>query len=111
MLIKLDPQPEAFDWEEADGIGLRWAKFAAGTVVPQHAHSYDHVSLIPLGEVILEEEGMDVSVKLVGPTAIVIKAHRKHIFRFVTDGMLVCIHNTERTGSIEVESEHQLGEP
>jgi len=102
-------QPEAMDWEEADGIGIRYAVFEADTYVPQHAHAYEHVSAIPFGEGTLSQEGAPPQ-PFKGPCFLVIPAHAKHLFHFQTRGMLMCIHNTSRSGAIEVAEEHQIVE-
>jgi quercetin dioxygenase-like cupin family protein len=104
---RLAKQPEAMDWEEADGIGIRYAVFEADSYVPQHSHSYEHVSSIPFGEGTIQRDG-DEPKPFKGPCFIVIPAHAKHLFHFTTRGMLMCIHNTSRSGSIEVEEEHQI---
>src|SRR5690348_2902956 len=95
------------EWEEADGIGIRSAIVPAGAYVPQHAHPYEHVSAIPFGEGTVKR-GDDEPKPFKGPCFIVIPAHEKHLFHFTTRGMLMCIHNTSRSGSIEVESEYQI---
>lgn len=105
----LEKQPIAMDWEEADGIGIRYAVFEAGTYVPQHSHEYEHVSAIPFGEGTVEAEGQPKR-EFKGPCMLVISAQTKHLFFFRTKGMLMCIHNTSRSGSIEVADEHQIAE-
>lgn len=95
------------DWEEADGIGIRYAVFESGTIVPQHSHPYEHVSAIPFGEGEVESDG-GINQSFAGPCMFVIPAGVKHLFHFRTRGMLMCIHNTSRSGEIEVAAEHQI---
>jgi quercetin dioxygenase-like cupin family protein len=97
------------EWEEADGVGIRYAVFLAGTVVPQHSHEYDHISLVPFGQGEVWVDGAKLR-DYEGPCALVIERGKKHEFRIFTKTMLVCIHNTSRGGGIEVRDEHQIVE-
>jgi len=109
MSAPLDPQPIAMDWEEADDIGIRWAVFPAGCLVPQHSHTYDHVSAIPYGKVKVTADGQLLG-EYTGPCCILIKANTKHLFEVIEKTMLMCIHNISRSGKIEVAEEHHIAE-
>jgi quercetin dioxygenase-like cupin family protein len=84
----------------------------AGTIVPQHAHNYDHVSYVASGAVHVWADGEYLG-ETRGPDGIVIRAGVKHLFQAVDDGTVVlCIHRIDRSGEIEIAEEHQiLGAP
>ena len=93
----------------ADGVGVMLIEIAdAGTVTPQHSHRYSHLTMLTRGAVRVHRSGM-ATRDFFAPDAIVIPAGTKHLFETLTGGvMLMCIHNTARSGSIEVLEENQI---
>lgn len=82
----------------------------AHTIMPQHAHSYDHQTLLVQGVIDLYVDG-----RLMGrhraPEVLTIEAHHKHAFRTVTpDVVLICVHNADHldAGEPAVAEEHHL---
>lgn len=93
----------------ADGIEV-WHNYVpkAGTILPQHSHCFDHLTVVPVGAISLELDG-----KLIGtftaPWSRVIPAGTKHLFTTRMDGTVIeCIHNVSRKGLIEVAEEHHI---
>lgn len=78
------------------------------TLIPQHSHSYEHVSMLAAGRVDVWRDGSYWQA-FIAPCAIVIAAGVKHTFRTLEDNTIIyCIHNITRTGEVEIAEEHQL---
>lgn len=80
----------------------------AGTLVPQHAHTYDHLSYLAAGSVAIYQEG-----ELIGgydaPCGIPIPAREKHSFYTLAPNTLIlCIHNASHGEAADIHEEHQL---
>ncbi|MCB8878279.1 cupin domain-containing protein [Acidisoma silvae] len=101
-------QPFGEEWHTADGVFIKEMKIPlAGTVVPQHAHSYDHTSFLVRGSIIAEAGDAD-PVRYDAPRAIFIPALIKHRFTSLEDmTVILCIHR-ERDGGAAIHEEHQL---
>jgi quercetin dioxygenase-like cupin family protein len=90
------------------GIFLKtWTIHEAGTLLPQHAHRYDHLTLVVSGAVRVWADDV-----LVGDfrarEAVKIPALVKHKFLTLTgDVVLACIHATE-AAEVEIAEEHNL---
>ncbi len=95
----------------ADGIWTAHITVAdAGTVLPQHSHSFDHLTLLAAGSVRVSRADTD-PIEYSAPAGILIPAGVKHLFETLTpDVVLACIHNTARTGRVQVADEHQIVE-
>lgn len=104
-------QPPDISFAEEDGIFIKQMYLReALTAVPQHAHEYDHVSMLAVGSVRVWTDG-----KLIGdfkaPQPIVIKAKSKHTFLSLEPGTLIyCIHNISRSGKVDIHAEHEIGD-
>lgn len=80
----------------------------AGLYVPQHAHRYDHVSVLANGSVRVWRDGGLIGDR-VAPCGIVIPAGAKHTFLSLEDQtVLLCVHRIDRTGEVEIAAEHQI---
>lgn len=101
-------QPFGVEMVMADGVFIKQMIIPdAGTIVPQHAHKYDHTSLLATGSVRVMVSGKDLGVRS-APDAIFIKAGVMHMFEALEAGtQIYCIHNVSRTGSIEIEAENK----
>lgn len=94
------------------GIYLKtWTVQDRGTLLPQHAHTWDHISLIVSGVVRIwadEELLGDFS----GPHAVKIAAGVKHSFLTLSDMVrIACIHNAdhaEADGEPPIAETHNL---
>lgn len=106
------PEPTTtVDIKLCDGIFAKSTTFPrAGMVAPQHAHSYDHLSIISSGAVEVEKDGKSLGY-YGAPSVIHIEARAKHLFRILQSGTtVVCIHNSDRAeaGEIAIHEEHHL---
>lgn len=103
-----DEQPYGEEFS-ADGVFVKQMVIPkAGTIVPQHSHTYDHLSVLAVGTVEVWRDGVRVG-EYTAPAGIVIPAHTKHLFVSLTDGaQIMCVHNTARTGAIEVAQENNI---
>ena len=111
-------QPASVEIFASDDIFIKtMGPLAAGTLVPQHSHEFDHVSLLAVGAIEVWIADVNEPLALLGrfeaPRAIEIKAGRKHLFQALVDGTLVCcIHNLHGQGYPEIRAQHQIvGEP
>lgn len=80
----------------------------AGTLIPQHSHKFDHISLISAGAVTVYcDDGCIGTFE--APNHVLIKAGVKHLFSTRLDNTVIsCIHRIDRTGEIEITEEHQV---
>ncbi len=80
----------------------------AGTLLPQHAHSYDHMSYLAAGSVQVwrGEENLGV---FHAPAAIGIPARAKHRFLTLADDTLIlCVHAVAYGEAADIHEEHDL---
>lgn len=110
-LVALDEQPTGVEHFTADGVYIRQIVVKKkDSLIPQHAHAYDHMTMLVKGSIRVWEDGKEIGER-VAPTGVYIKAGVKHSFQTLEDDtVLYCIHNTSRTGAVEIQEEHQNGE-
>jgi hypothetical protein len=105
-----DLEPVVSDMPIVDEIFVKVMAFPkAGAIVPQHAHVYDHISLIAAGSVRAWKDGAFFG-EFMAPCGVTIEARAKHTFETLADGTVIaCIHNVRSAeGAIEIAEEHQL---
>lgn len=99
------PQPDKWEFHGADEIFIKQLYLAkAGYVVPQHAHVYDHTSMLASGKlrVWCEDELLG---DFTAPTGIFVKAHKKHMMLALEDNTITyCIHNTHGFAPDDLEA-------
>jgi hypothetical protein len=107
-------QPFGVEIHTADGIFIKQMVIPkAGTLVPQHSHTYDHTTMLAKGAVHVGVPDAEIPNmrhwKLYqAPAGIFIPAGVKHMFRSLDDGcILYCIHK-ERDGGAAVLDPHEL---
>ena len=102
-------QPFGVETHLADGVFVKAMNIPAkGTYVPQHAHAYDHTSMVAVGAVRVWADGK-LRGDFAAPHGVFIPAHVKHTMLSLTDTTLVyCIHNVSRSGNVSVAEEHQF---
>jgi hypothetical protein len=97
-------------WEHTsvDGVFIKQMFLAElGTMVPQHAHVYDHTTMLAVGSVRIWVEG-EFMGDFRAPQPLFIKAKAKHTFQSLEPNtLLYCIHRS-RGGAIAIHAEHQL---
>lgn len=105
----LEKQPSIREFV-ADGLFIaEITVVGVNTFVPQHSHCYDHLTFVAAGAVRVYREGT-APREIHAPNAIEIPAGTKHTFETLSERtILLCIHNTMRTGAIEIAEEHQIG--
>lgn len=104
-------QPPDISFACEDGIFVKQMYLAhAGTLIPQHSHDYDHISMLAVGSLRVWCDN-DLMGDFTAPRPITIKAGRKHTFlSLVPETLVYCIHNVARTGEVEIAGHHQLGD-
>lgn len=102
-------QPYGVEIKMADGIFIKQMAIPkAGTIIPQHSHRYDHVSMLARGSVHVLRDGNDAGL-FYAPTGITIPAGCKHTFRSLEDNTVVyCIHRIDRANEIEILEENRI---
>lgn len=105
----LDDQPPEVEWTTVDRVFIKQMLIAkAGSFVPQHAHKYDHTSMLATGAVRVWRDGVFDGDRQ-APEPIFIAAGVKHTFQALEDNTLIfCIHNAMRPDVAAVLEEHQL---
>lgn len=108
-LVPHPNQPFGITVQTEDGVTLMQMHIPkTGTYVPQHAHSYAHLSMLVKGKVSAWAGGNYLG-DFEAPHAFHIGARVKHTFLSLEDGTeLWCVHNTSRSGEIEIHEEHHL---
>lgn len=110
--MKIEPlaeQPIEVDFQTVDGVFIKHVVIKKrGTALPQHAHVWDHETLIASGSLMVWVDGVFEGVRL-APCALLIKAGVKHTFVAAQDNtVLACIHNITHSGKVDILAEHQL---
>lgn len=104
-------QPPDLEHITVDGVFIKQMSLAkAGTMVPQHAHKYDHTSMLASGSVRMWKEGEFVA-DFKAPAPIFIQRGVKHTFQSLEDNTLIyCVHNSHGLRSIQIVAEHQFSD-
>ena len=102
--IKTDPkyvqiQPKYVEFAEVDDIWVRaYSVEKAKSVISQHVHAHDHVTIISSGSVEAWQDG-EILGTYTAPAVITIPAGKKHAFTALTDNVILCcLHNLRGTG-------------
>ena len=102
--IKNDPnylktEPKYVEFAEVDDIWVRaYSIEKAKTVISQHVHAHDHITLISNGSVEAWQDG-EILGTFTAPAVITIPAGKKHAFTALTDNVILCcLHNLRGTG-------------
>lgn len=88
---EIPPGPE---WR-ADGVWIKQMLIPKPyDIVPQHSHTYDHISLLAKGSIRAWKDG-EFYGDFTAPEGIFIAAGVKHIFQALEpETIIYCIHNT-----------------
>lgn len=74
----------------------------AGTLVEQHVHAYDHITVFATGFFRVWKDDVHIG-DYRAPTGIVIEAGKKHGLLAMEDNSLaLCIHNVHKTGEVAI---------
>lgn len=82
-------------------VYVKETAIAAGQILVQHKHAYDHLSYLVSGRVSLEVDGS--KKELQGPAALTIEAGKHHGVTAMTDCVWLCIHSTDCTDAEHVD--------
>jgi quercetin dioxygenase-like cupin family protein len=78
------------------------------TLIPQHAHVYDHLSMLATGSVRVWKDGV-LDRDYDAPAGIFIAAGIKHTFQSLEDRTIIyCVHAVAGDGDVEIAEEHQF---
>ncbi len=104
-------QPISTEIKMADGVFTKSMVVArAGTLIPQHSHAFDHVSVLVRGGIRVTANGECLG-DFAAPHGITIKAGVKHLFQtLVDDTIVLCVHDIGAADAVEVVEEHQIVE-
>jgi len=102
-------QPEDWEFAGADGVFIKQMSLPKkGMVVPQHAHTYDHYTMLATGSLKVIKDGVEMGV-FYAPKPIFIAAKAKHLLiAMVDDTLAYCIHNISETGEVEIAEFHEI---
>jgi quercetin dioxygenase-like cupin family protein len=77
------------------GVYAKETRIPAGYLAVQHAHKFDHLSVLASGavEVIVDGE----SIEYIAPACLTIAAGKEHSVLALTDVVWYCIHATDCT--------------
>ena len=75
------------------GVYAKEARIPAGSILIQHKHKYDHLSVLASGSVELIVD--DVKSIVHAPACLTIQANKHHGVKSLTDVVWYCIHATD----------------
>jgi quercetin dioxygenase-like cupin family protein len=83
------------------GVYAKESRIPAGHLLVQHAHKYDHLSILASGSVELVVDGETSVVN--APVCFTIKANKHHGVKTLTDAVWYCIHATDCADENEID--------
>jgi quercetin dioxygenase-like cupin family protein len=83
------------------GVYAKETRIPAGSILIQHKHKYDHLSVLASGSVELIVD--DVKSIVHAPACLTIQANKHHGVKSLTDVVWYCIHATECTDMDEID--------
>ena len=106
MMFTPTEQPPVWEFVDCNGIFIKQMPLKdAGMAVPQHAHDYDHYTMLATGSLKVIKDGVEIGV-FKAPKPIFIEAGAKHLLISMEPNTLAyCIHRVDRMGIAE---EHKL---
>lgn len=102
-------QPITTDIKICDGIFIKSVLVQAKhTIIPQHSHTYAHVSMLAVGTFRVWKDNVKLG-DFVAPHALLIEANAFHRFLTLTDNaQFFCIHNIKDAEEVDIHAEHEL---
>jgi quercetin dioxygenase-like cupin family protein len=83
------------------GVYAKETRISAGSILVQHKHKHDHLSVLASGSVELIVD--DVKSIVHAPACLTIQANKHHGVKSLTDVVWYCIHATECTDMDEID--------
>lgn len=98
-------EPDYVEFAEVDDIWVRaYSIKKASTVISQHVHTHDHITLLSNGSIEGWKDGECLG-QFDAPAIIKIPAGCKHAFTALTDDVILCcLHNLRGTGLASPET-------
>lgn len=92
------------EFAEVDDIWVRaYSVKKARTVIGQHVHVHDHITLVSSGSVRVWKD-LEESQDFHAPAMIIVPAGSRHRFMALTDDVvLCCLHNLRDTGTVRTK--------
>lgn len=102
-------QPPDWEFVGVDGIFIKMMPLPnPGMAVPQHAHTYDHYTMLASGGLAVWADGVKMG-EFDAPKPILIKAGVKHLLISTKPNTVAyCIHNLHGEDAVSIEEEHTL---
>lgn len=101
VLEKLTPVNIDILHHFSSGVYAKQLHVPAGHSVVQHKHSFDHMSILASGTVIVQtDEGQK---EYTAPACIDIKKNKNHAIHAIEDSVWFCIHATDETDVEKVD--------
>lgn len=85
----------------SSGVYAKECIIPKGSIVVQHQHSYDHLSVVASGRVLVTAG--DTLQEYVAPACINIPANTYHAVKALEDSVWFCIHHTYETDPEKVD--------
>ena len=83
------------------GVYAKETRIPAGSILVQHKHKHDHLSVLASGSVELVVDGIKSVIH--APACLTIEANKHHGVKSLTDVVWYCIHATECTDMDEID--------
>lgn len=85
----------------SSGVYAKETRIPAGQVLVQHAHKYDHLSILAQGSVEVMVDGNKEILH--APACLAIEANKHHGVKALTDVVWYCIHATSCVDEDEID--------
>jgi mannose-6-phosphate isomerase-like protein (cupin superfamily) len=85
----------------SSGMYAKETRIPAGYILVQHAHKYDHLSILASGSVEMVTGGVKSVIH--APACVTIQADEHHGVKALTDVVWYCIHATDCTDADEID--------
>jgi hypothetical protein len=94
-------KPLGIEHHFSDGVYAKEMRIPAHHYVTKHVHDYDHLSILSIGEVLVDTG--ENKRRYVAPTCITIKKGVKHTITALEFSIWYCIHATDETDPRNVD--------
>lgn len=85
----------------SSGVYAKETRISAGQVLVQHAHKFDHMSILAQGSVEVMVDGKKDILR--APALLTIEANKHHGVKALTDVVWYCIHATSCVDEDEID--------
>lgn len=85
-----------------DGVYMKESFIEHGFKFPQHAHPYDHLSVLAFGVAEVEVDGVKEIHR--APKILTIRANKVHEVTALTDVVWICTHRDDETDPVKIDA-------